>query len=164
MPRPTRPSSLPIAGGSVRSHPPRAERKARQVASPLVQPDLFDYIPPVRRTHLPPEEAPLFVVTTRAFSDRDREDGWLYCLVSRDEGSGMIRLGLPLDPRNPLLLCSRPAVFALLATGAEETGPDDGLLLRVRLAHVAPWLEEDPDMSAQLGASCYLLSRQTALG
>lgn len=160
-----RPSSLPISGGSLRSRPERVARPVRQPEGQEDrQPDLFDYDPPIPRTSLSPEEAPLLVVTTRAFTDRDREDGWLYCLVGRHEGETLMQNGLTLDARHPLSFCTRPAVIALLSSQDEENAHVERVLLRVRHPHIAPWLETDPDMSAQLGASCYLLSRQVASG
>lgn len=158
---------LPFTDGESRSRP--AARHSRRTPPGLVspdstQPDLFDYVPPFRRTRLDPEEAPLLLVTTRAFSDREKDDGWLYCLTSAEAGEALLLDGLPLNARHPLLLCARPAVLALLIDHAQTEDGVQVVLLRVRQAHVAPWLENDPDMSARLGASCYLLSRQIPLG
>ncbi|NVN43519.1 hypothetical protein HW537_06335 [Asaia siamensis] len=159
-----RADGLPLAGGALHSRRERASRVARPEEAPCAQPDLFDYVPPVRRTHLLPEEAPLLIVTTRAFSEKEREDGWLYSLLPEADALTMMAEGLILDARQPLMFCERPALLPLFAAFSEEPAETGTILLRVRKAHIAPWLEDDPDMSARLGAACYLLSRQIPIG
>jgi len=155
---------FPLTGGTVHSRPERASRVPRQETPSQTQPDLFDYEPPILKTHLLPEEAPLLVVTTRVFAEAERPDGWLYILLPAEQGWRLIDNGLKLDAREPLVFCERPALLPLFAAQADEYDKRDMLLLRVRKAHVAPWLDSDPDSSAQLGTSCYLLSRQTPIG
>lgn len=159
-----RADGFPLVGGALHSRRERMPRVTRQEEAPRAQPDLFDYVPPVRRTHLMPEEAPLLVVTTRAFFEKEREDGWLYSLLSAALARSMMEGGLTLDARQPLMFCERPALLSLFAGFAEESAETETTLLRVRRTHIAPWLEDDPDMSARLGAACYLLSRQTPIG
>jgi len=175
---------LPLEGGAAHTRPDRPLRqsRARQGTSKSPRPvshsepsdpdrpeaDLFTYVPPERRTHLNPEEAPLLVVSNRAFTEADTPDAWLYLLVNRDEGEELLREGLRLDARAPLLMTERSGVFALLAAQAEDIADDahetPGLLLRARKSDLTPWIEADPDMSARLGVACYLLSRQTPSG
>ncbi|WP_025841460.1 hypothetical protein [Asaia platycodi] len=159
-----RADGFPLVGGALHSRRERMPRVTRQEEAPRAQPDLFDYVPPVRRTHLMPEEAPLLIVTTRAFSEKEREDGWLYSLLPAARALSVMDEGLTLDAREPLMFCERPALLPLFTAADEETAETETTLLRVRRTHIAPWLEDDPDMSARLGAACYLLSRQTPIG
>lgn len=160
----SRSDKFALLGGELHSRPERAPRPIRQEKAPLNQPDLFDYVPPVRKTHLLLEEAPLLTVTNRAFGETERDDGWLYLLLPVEQGWALMEAGLPLDPRSPVSLSERSALPSLFSSLSEEHPETEPLLLRVRKAHVAPFLESDPDMSARLGASCYLLSRQTPIG
>ncbi|MFC0500411.1 hypothetical protein [Asaia krungthepensis] len=175
---------LPLEGGAVHTPPgkPPRQPRARQGASENPRPvsrsgpsgpdrpeaDLFTYVPPERRTHLNPEEAPLLLVSNRAFTEADTTDAWLYLLVGHDEGEELMREGLRLDARAPLLLTERSGVFALLEAQSQDMADDThetpALLLRARKSDLAPWIEADPDMSARLGVACYLLSRQTPSG
>lgn len=159
-----RADGFPLTGGALHSPRERMARATRQEEAPRAQPDLFDYVPPVRRTRLMPEEAPLLIVTTRAFSEKERDDGWLYSLLHAAQARSIMEEGLTLDARAPLMFCERPALLPLFAAAAEEPAENGTTLLRVRRTHIAPWLEDDPDMSARLGAACYLLSRQIPIG
>lgn len=106
----SRSDKFALLGGELHSRPERAPRPVRQEKAPLHQPDLFDYVPPVRKTHLLPEEAPLLTVTNRAFGETERDDGWLYLLLPVELGWALIEAGLPLDPRSPISLSERSAL------------------------------------------------------
>lgn len=105
---------FPLTGGTVHSRPERASRVPRQEILSQTQPDLFDYEPPILKTHLLPAEAPLLVVTTRVFAEAERPDGWLYTLLPAEQGWRLIDNGLKLDAREPLVFCERPALLPLL--------------------------------------------------
>jgi len=156
MPRRTN-TTLNLTGGA--THTPRNPKPSHPVtARPAPdQPDLFNQ-PAPPPTHLTPDEAPLTSVPLSAFTGTTRPDAFLYFLT--DMPDIFLSEGLPLSTRLPHLLAERTVIPAWLQhlTETEDIPARHLTVLRVRRTLVAPWLEPDPDHSAQFDAPCYLLT------
>lgn len=142
-----------------------ARRSPRPKAENPLQTDLFAHPLPPRpkppRTHLDAEELRLSAVPASGFSPQAAPDSWLYLVEEPDTASQFLTNGLPLRKSHPILLTERGGVAHWLTKMTDDppglfaTTP---VVLRLRRAMVAEWLEPDPDHTAEFSAPCYLLS------
>ncbi|MFT8471461.1 hypothetical protein [Acetobacter persici] len=148
---------------TARAARPRSEGVKKP--DPPLQADLFTSPLPPRprppRTRFDVEELRLSVVPASGFSAQAAPDSWLYLVTDTEDASHLLANGLPLRKIHPPLLTERGGVAHWLMKMTEDppglfaTTP---VVLRLRRAMVAGWLEPDPDHSAEFSAPCYLLS------
>ncbi|MFS3134382.1 hypothetical protein ACLRDC_03250 [Gluconacetobacter sacchari] len=154
------------------SHPtprrPRAPRPAREPAD-TGQNDLFaappPTAPPPRRqvTHLDAESLQLARIHYRGLQASDPADSYLYHITTEENAEAILRDGISISRRHPLLLTERGGVpywLALLADD-DDTGTADVAVLRMKRFMIDDLIEDDPDSTRSSGSPGYFLTGNT---
>ncbi|WP_220790030.1 hypothetical protein [Gluconacetobacter tumulisoli] len=121
--------------------------------------------PPRRQVaHLDAAEIQLARVHYRGLQPSDPPDSYLYHIATARDAEHMLREGLDLSPRQPLLLTERGGVpywLSLLVDDADlqAEGPEDDIaVLRLKRFMVDDLIEDDPDSTRSSGTPCYFLT------
>lgn len=170
-PRPRR-GAAPVAGPGPVPVPGQDDLFARPAAPLPVPVPVSDRAPhgpaeppaPRRQvTHLDADTVQLTRVHHRGLQPSDPPDSFLYHIAGAQRADAMLRDGLTLSRRDPLLLTERGGVpywLSLLADDADLL--DDAaagiVVLRLKRFMVDDLIEDDPDSTRSSGTPCYFLT------
>ncbi|MBB2196462.1 hypothetical protein HLH44_03120 [Gluconacetobacter sp. 1c LMG 22058] len=153
---------------------PRAPRPLRDEAetgqndlftSPLPAPPPKAEPPPPRRqvTHLDAETLQLARVHYRGLQASDPTDSYLYHITTNENAEAMLRDGVTMSRRHPLLLTERGGVpywLSLLADD-DDASEADIAVLRMKRFMIDDLVEDDPDSTRSSGSPSYFLTGNT---
>jgi hypothetical protein len=120
-------------------------------------------LPRRQATHLDADSVQLARVHYRGLQSSDPADSYLYHVATARDAEAMLRDGLALSRRHPLLLTERGGVpywLALLADDADMVEEDaaDITVLRMKRFMIDDLIEDDPDSTRSSGSPCYFLT------
>lgn len=157
---------------------PRAPRPLRDTAE-TGQNDLFTSAPaspppaappkaaptPPRRqvTHLDAETLQLARVHFRGLQASDPADSYLYHITTDENADAMLRDGLVMSRRHPLLLTERGGVpyWLSLVADDDDASEADIAVLRMKRFMIDDLIEDDPDSTRSSGSPSYFLTGNT---
>ncbi|MFT8677125.1 MAG: hypothetical protein ABF821_02005, partial [Gluconacetobacter sp.] len=121
--------------------------------------------PPPRRqvTHLDAETLQLARVHYRGLQASDPADSYLYHITTNENAEAMLRDGVTMSRRHPLLLTERGGVpywLSLLADD-DDASEADIAVLRMKRFMIDDLIEDDPDSTRSSGSPSYFLTGNT---
>ncbi|MFW7268546.1 hypothetical protein ACMAUO_11315 [Gluconacetobacter sp. Hr-1-5] len=150
---------------------PRAPRPVRDgaetgqndlFASPLPAAPPKAEPPPPRRqiTHLDAETLQLARVHYRGLQASDPADSYLYHITTNGNAEAMLRDGLVMSRRHPLLLTERGGVpyWLSLVADDDDASETDIAVLRMKRFMIDDLIEDDPDSTRSSGSPSYFLT------
>ncbi|GAA4474871.1 hypothetical protein GCM10023157_02700 [Gluconacetobacter asukensis] len=131
---------------------------------PPAAPPKAEPTPPRRQVrHLDAETLQLARVHFRGLQASDPADSYLYHITTEENADAMLRDGLAMSRRHPLLLTERGGVpyWLSLVADDDDASEADIAVLRMKRFMIDDLIEDDPDSTRSSGSPSYFLTGNT---